>query len=55
MTMKMMSNPARFSSLLCGLALAFTATSVLADDAENVKQLAAKLAPARAHLSLIHI
>ena len=49
MTMKMMSNPARFSSLLCGLALAFTATSVLADDAENVKQLAAKLAPARAH------
>jgi cytochrome c553 len=45
----MKKNAPRVASLIAGIALAFSATFAFADDAENAKALATKLAPQRAH------
>lgn len=46
---KLIPNVPRVVALLAGLALAAASSMAAADDAENVKALAAKLAPERAH------
>jgi len=49
METKMTRKASRVAGLITAVALALSATVAFADDAENAKALAAKLAPARAH------